>query len=320
MKNHFLIILAAFLLVSCDDGDLIITDFDFENQQLQFCGNEDTQVLFNINNQQVNEAIAFRFGLQLPEPGFLSLEEGETSIPINEQNEVIYRIFDAEVTANYFCNEIPPISPRVTEEYRSTSGGEVIINTILRNELDHDGDGIPSAEEGMATDRDTDGDGIPDYLDIDDDGDNVPTAVESQVETDLSANGYPDTDGDGVPDYLDTDDDGDGTPTRNEDWNQDLNPANDRNDENLPHYRNPEISDSFPVEESIPNNISQTFRYQVNIRNLTLVKLGGDGEQIRLENYELGYLDSPVRQITLNQGGEEEEEETEGEEPTGGTQ
>ena len=309
MKHPLLIIFTAILLTSCDDGDLIVTDFDFENQELQFCGNGDVQVLFNTNNELVHEAIAFRFDLALAEPGFLTLEEGETVIPINDRNQVVYRVFDGEVGANYFCNEIPPIAPRVTEEYRSTTGGEVVITTSLRNNDDHDGDGVPSAQEGMATEQDSDGDGIPDYLDIDDDGDNVLTSEEIKVEAETSVNGYPDTDGDGNPDYLDPDDDGDGTITRYEDWNQDLNPLNDRNDENIPYYRNPEINQAFPIDEFRANTIQQSFRYNINIRNLTLVKMGGDGEQIRLENYNLGYLDSPSRDLLITPGTGEEEEE-----------
>lgn len=309
MKNVYWFLFAVLLLISCDDGDLIVTDFDFENQQLQWCGNDDSQVLYNINNDQVHEAIAFRFTYNTVEPGFFATEEGQIRIPLNAENQVIYRVFDGQVENDYFCNSIPPVSPQVTEEYRSTSGGEVIITSTLKNATDHDGDGVLSEAEGMASERDTDEDGIPDYLDIDDDGDNILTRTENDVEAANTVNGLPDSDNDGTPDYLDADDDGDGTITRYEDWNRNNNPADDQNDEGLAHYLNPEITDSFQVDTFRENLISRGFRYLVTIENLSLVNQGGDGEQIRLENYELGFIDSPAQQYNPGEGSEEEEEE-----------
>lgn len=318
MKNILFILLLTFVCISCDDGDLIVTDFDFEDQNLEWCGTQNTQVLFKTNNVGVNESIALVFDHEISAPGFLLQEETQLELSINEKNQVIYRTFDAEV-GDYFCNEIPPISPVVIEEYRSTSGGKIVITSVLANREDHDGDGIPSSEEGMETEQDTDGDGIPDYLDIDDDGDNVLTKDEIAVETEFTANGYADTDGDGTPDYLDTDDDGDGTPTINEDWTEFLNPAHaqNQNEDDLPHYRNPEIIDSFEITGIRPNTFDISFRYEVNIQNLTLVRQGGDGEQIRLENYSLGTINSPQESVTLTGEEDTEEEEETTEEETG---
>lgn len=309
MKNVLSLLFAALLLISCDDGDLIVTEFDFEDQQLQWCGNDQSQVLFNINNDLVFEAIAFRFNLETPQAQFFSLEEGQISIPLNSTNQIIYRIFDGEVESSYFCNAIPPVAPNVTEEYRSTTGGEVLITTTLRTASDHDGDGVPSNQEGMADQLDTDLDGIPDYLDIDDDNDNILTRTEIAAEN--SVNNYPDSDNDGIPNYIDADDDNDGTPTRNEDWNTNNNPVDDQDEENLPYYLNPEIIDSFEVTGIRENIISRSFRYLVTIENLTLINQGGDGEQIRLQDYELGYYDSPVQNVTIEPASEEEEEEEE---------
>lgn len=314
MNKTFYLLLIICFLTSCDDGDLIVTDFNFENRNLQWCGDTENQVLFNINNDQVHEALAFRFKLNTPTPKFFANEPGRTVIPLTAENQVIYRVFDGEVKADYFCNAIPPVSPSVTEEFRSTSGGEVIINTTLVNASDHDGDGVPSENEGMSSELDTDGDGIPNYLDIDDDGDNILTRVEIEVEAENTVDSFPDSDNDGNPDFLDADDDNDETLTRNEDWNLNNNPADDRNEEGLPHYLNPEIIDFFEVTTVRENIISRSFRYQFTAENLTLLKQGGDGEQIRLQNYELGYYDSPAQQVTLEPATEEEgQEETTGE-------
>ncbi len=98
----------------------------------------------------------------------------------------------------------------------------------LDEDVDWDGDGISTADEG---DVDTDGDGIPDAMDADDDNDGIPTARESGDDTDgdgipddrdsdSDGDGIPDqyegdrdSDGDGTPDSRDADDDGDGSPT-----------------------------------------------------------------------------------------------------------
>ena len=300
MKKFLSLLFSSLLLFSCDDGDIIVTDFNFDDQALSWCGDSEDQVVFNINNEQVHEAIAFRFNLNTPETEFFSTEEGQMNIPLNSNNQIIYRVFDSEVDDSYFCNEVPPVAPTVTEEYRSTNGGQVTITTTLKTANDHDGDGVPSEAEGMAEERDTDGDGIPDYLDIDDDADNLLTRVENAVETDSQVNGYPDSDNDGIPNYLDADDDNDGTITRYEDWNKNNNPADDVNDEGLPHYLDPTITDSFTVDTHRENVVSSSYRYVFSIQNLTLVNQGGDGEEIRLQNYTLGYYDSPTLRETID--------------------
>ncbi len=313
MKKYFSLVFAALLLSSCNDGEIIVTDFNFEDPQLNWCGDTQSQVLYKLNNTGVNEAIALRFELDTPNEQFLLEEEGQLEISLNETtNQVIYRVFDGEVEKSYFCNEIPPVSPKVTEEFKSTTGGEVVITSTFTNATDHDGDGVPSANEGMESGLDTDGDGIPDYQDIDDDGDNILTRVEREIEAENTVNTYGDSDNDGIPDYLDADDDNDGVPTRNEDWNLNLNPADDQNEEGVAHYLNPDITDSFAVEGVRENRISRSFRYLVTINNLTLVNQGGDGEQIRLQDYEMGVFTSPTENILIeptDTDGEENEEE-----------
>lgn len=301
MKKLLPLFSAAFLLISCDDGDLIVTEFSFENQQLQHCGTEDVQVLYNVNNDQINESIALIF--TMTEEEFLNIE-APVEIILGQDNQIIYRTFDSEVD-DYYCSQIPPASPKVIEEYRSTSGGTVTITPQLRNLDDHDGDGVPSAIEmevdaaTMADDYpDSDGDNIPDYLDIDDDNDNVKTKDEINASAQTSLERYFDTDGDGIPDYLDTDDDGDGTITRYEDLNKDLNPLNDKND-GIANYLNPAIVDSFVVDQFISNTFSRGFRLEVSVDNLTLQNQGEEGEEITMMNYLLGYFDTPSENITL---------------------
>ena len=302
-----------------------MTNFQFENKGLDWCsGPNDRQVFFNINNDLSYEAIAFVFERTPDTDDFLIGEETELSIPLNSENQVIYRTFDSEVDNDYFCNEIPPISPDVLEEYRSTSGGKAIITSTLRNLEDLDRDGVPTAVEDAVTAEiyidelpDTDGDGIENYLDTDDDGDNVPTRVEisDNIETENTVGGFPDTDADGIPNYLDPNDDNDEILTIFEDWNENQNPGDDTNDENLPHYLNPEIEDPFDAEPRRINDITIGYRYEIYIDNLTLARQDGEGEQIRLDTYVLGFIDSGTETRNLFDALDEEEENEEEEEP-----
>lgn len=321
MKKIITVFLCALLASSCDDGDIIVTNFEFEGQSLQWCGNEDSQVFYKINNDGVNEAIALTLNVTRASENLLfEAEEEEFRFDISESNRVIYRTFSGEVGSDYFCNQIPPTNPTVAEEYHSTSGGQVVITSALRNTDDHDQDGVPSAVEMQVSAPqeadgypDTDGDGIPDYLDVDDDNDNVLTQTEIEVTADQTADGYPDTDGDGTPDYLDTDDDGDGVITRYEDLNESLNPADDINENGIPLYLDPGFSDSVQIDQFRPNTFNRSFRYTVQVLNLTLVRQGGNGEQITLERYVLGSFDSPQVPYTP----EDEDEDGDGTEDEG---
>ena len=51
MKNLLLALPILCLLLSCDDGDVIITSFDFDDADLEFCTGADSYVFFKINDQ-----------------------------------------------------------------------------------------------------------------------------------------------------------------------------------------------------------------------------------------------------------------------------
>ena len=102
-------------------------------------------------------------------------------------------------------------------------------NDLLPGVGDTDGDGIADDRECQTGGRceDSDGDGLPDFNDPDDDNDNIPTRDE-----DVDNDGDPandDTDGDGTPNYLDRDDDGDGIDS-------DLEGIGDSDGDGIPDY------------------------------------------------------------------------------------
>ena len=301
-KILFFLVGCICLLNSCDDGDIVVSNFNFDEEtSLSLCGDNDMNLLYTID-QETNEAISFQFsddnfdgrfqGLDAPEP---------TSIDMGSSNKLTYRILSEPADgAQYFCQDVPPSSPDVEQEFVSTSGGTAILS-ISVTEQDDD-DGIPAAQEdlnnnGNLFDDDTDGDGIPNFIDTDDDNDNVPTSVEI---INNEGDEIPDTDEDGTLDYLDPDDDDDGVLTRNEDLNAFenaddngnpvLNPQDDTNADGLPNYLNPQATESINIDQFRPNVISRTFRTQIVIRNVTLEQVNGD-QTITLEELRLGFYE-----------------------------
>lgn len=242
---RFLLVILSSLLIlqSCDDGDIVTTNFEFENTTLESCDNFEF-VFFKIQSES-NESIALAFS---PTQDFLT-QTGQIEMTLNGDDQVIYRRFSGEITSDYFCNPIPPTSPTVVDELRSTTG----VLTITTEAIETDADGIASSVEDPTSILDTDGDGLLDTIDNDDDGDNVPTILEGviinpdgSINTELSR----DTDQDGILDYLDEDDDGDGILTRNEDADGNLNPTDDNSDTANPgidDYLNPNIANQTIV-------------------------------------------------------------------------
>ena len=51
MRKRLLFIFLPILFVGCNDGDIIVTNFDFEDAQLQQCGDTSNVVFFKINPQ-----------------------------------------------------------------------------------------------------------------------------------------------------------------------------------------------------------------------------------------------------------------------------
>ncbi|WP_299902835.1 hypothetical protein [uncultured Aquimarina sp.] len=262
------------IILSCDDGDIIVTSFEFDDVDLQLCEGSITDefVFFKINTS-VNEAIAYRF----INDTYSQTSETENDIIIDlntdPDNNLIYRQFNSAITADYYCSNIPDSSIGVTDELIGIGGQAVITNVIVSEddndgvestlespneidpEADPDGDGVPNYLDddmsdpaignedatadslGIEAGYNSDEDQIPDFRDQDDDNDNVLTSVEFRNTDPNSTELFEDSDGDGVPNFKDIDDDGDGIYTINEDVNGDGDPRNDDTDgDGLPNY------------------------------------------------------------------------------------
>lgn len=115
-----------FSMTACDDGDLQIEVLDFDESAIQFCEtiSLDTRIFFKIDDDE-----ALILNLQ---SGLLKNEvsDGTITSTVPGQSKITYRIFNDNVSKDYFCNEIPLAEPAVIDEIEA-EGGEVLITTIL---------------------------------------------------------------------------------------------------------------------------------------------------------------------------------------------
>jgi hypothetical protein len=315
MRNSLFIIILLVLFTSCDDGDIIINNFDFEDANLKSCNKTGkSKVLYKINNDNIFETISLRVNNAdfSDLAGVLSSTSGEIRIPLPSSNgandaKLIYRTYDEEVQNDYFCGDIPPSSPKVREEFLSLGGTIVIVTAEdLGNTTDQDRDGILDVDE---FDGDTDDDGIPDIQDVDDDGDNVLTSTENAnaANDNTTEDGLRDTDEDDIPNYLDPDDDGDEVLTKFEVTMEYQLPtaSQNTNDAGLAFYLDRFSINSFmDVTKVLDNILKVRYRSIISIEDLQLQNQNGSGEEISFESYQFGEFSSILvdKDITPNTG------------------
>lgn len=274
MRKLLSILALCFLCFTCNDGDIIVFELDFDDT-FETCGDI---VFFNTKTDPA-ESLSIQID-KLTIDDVLAVGSDNTltlTRTINgSSNRFTYRTYST-LPSSLFCNDVPPSDLDILSSEESTSGN-VTITTVLTED---DNDGIPAALEdingnGDLDDDDTDADGVTNYLDQDDDGDNIFTTAENPnyTATDGLANAQ-DSDGDGTPDYLDMDDDGDGVKTRDEEnVSQDQNPLNDVLDPNVgPDYLNPNIRNTVPATKYLTHTIKQTFVVTILVENISFPTL-----------------------------------------------
>ena len=290
-----LTLISLFFQSSCDDGDIITVEFDFDDTfALETCND----LVFYKTKSDPSESLSFVVK-DVDFEDLFALQAGEILEITSNSNTFNYRTYSNEtLPSGLFCSPIPPSEVKIKEDYES-SNNEAIFTTTL---VEDDNDGIPAELEdrngdGNLDNDDTDGDGIWDYLDDDDDGDNVPTKDEkpNYTQADGLSNAQ-DTDGDGVADYLDTDDDGDGVLTRDEEsLDQNQNPKDDVSDPDVgPDYLNKFVSETLAAVAYREHTITQTYTITLLIKNVNL--------EIITQSFDFGTLQdgatSDTRKVT----------------------
>ncbi len=273
--KYFSLLASLTFVLSCDDGDVVINDFQFQENDLEFCNTENRGVIYNINDS--NEVIF----IELNSP-FNPFSQTQDSLSIEVSDvRVTYQKLSGNINGStYFCNAVPDNSVDIIQELRDNDRGEITIRTFLVENDDIDNDGLTNIEEGIneTPPLDTDGDDLPNYMDLDDDNDNVPTSVELIEIDDVNNPTGPqlrvprDTDGDMTPNHLDKDDDGDGIDSRNEVNVVNANPNSVNGVNETPRYLSASDTDQNipPTLLIVRNIITRSFRTTVVINDLGL--------------------------------------------------
>lgn len=287
MRNYFLVLIfSCFVFVSCNDGDVISVELDFD-KTLTLCGDETSSnyILYDTKTTPF-ESLTLLFPNNVQADSIFNTGiSGKTETLLINGNSVRfnYRTYSADPNT-YICQDIPDASVSVTNNYEASSGNVIFTTTFE----DDDNDGVPNALE---FDGDTDGDTIPDYKDYDDDGDNVPTINEKpDPNGDGDLSDMQDTDGDLIPDYLDMDDDNDGTLTKFEDENNNGNLFDDlATGAAVARFLDITVDDSFESSVTNPNEFSRNFSVNVTLENIDISILSTDSFFLGTYQYTVDY-------------------------------
>ena len=117
----FIALLAGF---SCNDGNLDISSFEFQDE-VNICGT--TQyTLYRLSTDEQREALI----VTLTDQQIRKDEDLVVPVSVTENGDftVTYRLFEDQVTDNYFCAAVPPVAPKVVKDWRGVSGTIVIEN------------------------------------------------------------------------------------------------------------------------------------------------------------------------------------------------
>ncbi len=155
MKKTFILLLTCLFFLSCDDGNRILTNFDFDSDSdLQLCKVEEKNVLYIINNDP-DEAIAFTFNDENFDGTYAEDEVSQSLIvELEGNNHLIYRTFESSLSSGsaYFCSGIPPTTPKVLQEYESKDGGYIeLVTYLIEEEINEQENSITKSFETYAT-------------------------------------------------------------------------------------------------------------------------------------------------------------------------
>ncbi len=122
MKKVISLLLIAFAINSCDDGNLIQENISFEDvEAVESCTNG---IIYKLKDQE-------SLLLDVPEETFVN-ETSTTTLDIST-NRVVYRFYNGTVSTDNICATIPPATPIVTDQ-RTATKGQIVITTTAKKE------------------------------------------------------------------------------------------------------------------------------------------------------------------------------------------
>jgi len=122
--KKLILFFVLFAGLSCNDGDLDISSFEFEDE-VSICGT--TQyTLYRLSTDEQREALI----VTLTNQQIRKDEDIVVPVSVTENGDftVTYRLFEDQVTSDYFCAAVPPVEPKVQKDWRGVSGTIVIEN------------------------------------------------------------------------------------------------------------------------------------------------------------------------------------------------
>jgi hypothetical protein len=125
MKRVFGILFLVVMGISCDDGNLIYEEFDFNDGTVAACTNN--KILYKLKEK---EALI----LELPQLEFPNESKVQT-ITISGANRLVYRFYNGKIAADNICETIPPATPLVTDQWIA-EGGVVEITSKPEKKID----------------------------------------------------------------------------------------------------------------------------------------------------------------------------------------
>jgi hypothetical protein len=128
MKKIAGLLLLIFLLNSCDDGNLIQEDIDFEDFTTQNCSTNN--IIYKINDK---EALI----IEIPSTNFVNdptTDNSPRTLSISStSNRVVYRFYNGTVSTDNICETIQPATPIVIDQWSATSGTIQITTTAIKS-------------------------------------------------------------------------------------------------------------------------------------------------------------------------------------------
>lgn len=113
------------LIFSCDDGNFETPSFNFDDAPIENCGN---LILYKVNDSEV---LLLELDEDNTDNAFFKTEKED--IPFSLNDKIYYRTYDASIPNGFFCNAVPPSSPKLNREWIG-SGTLIVNNTITEND------------------------------------------------------------------------------------------------------------------------------------------------------------------------------------------
>ena len=129
MKKVFLL-LTLLITLSCNDGNLDIASFEFE-EKVNTCGDINITMYRLSPSGQKEALIVTLTDQQIKNDDTVVLP---VSVTENGPYTVTDRVFASEVNSSYFCTVVPPVEPKVLKNWKGVSGTIAIQNNKVFDE------------------------------------------------------------------------------------------------------------------------------------------------------------------------------------------